>query len=528
MSQSLWLAIVCLAVVPDDSTGRWTGFRNGGASQTECHAVPLRWSPGENIAWERELPGYGQSAPVVWGGTVFITAVDGPRKEHGLLMALDAERGAPQWQVRIRTSSGLPSNYAVARAAPTPAVDARGVYAFFEGGDVVAVSHAGQILWQRSLVKDYGALDNHHALGASPAQTDDGLVLNIEHRGPSYLLCLDKQTGATRWKVPRRSSMSWSSPLVITRGGRQFVVVSTGGAAEIYDARSGASVWSLPDVSGNAIPSPSTDGEFLFLSAALSDFDSAAKAARSNVCLRMAADGTCEVLWRAERALCDYASPVVCGECVYYINRVGVLYCLDRPTGREHYTHRLPGPCWATPIAAGDRLYIFGKNGTATVVQSGPQWRELARNLLWDPDHPPRPQSYVEAARDSDAAHGSHGHASSPASTTPQQGSAPDGKRRESGFAALLLQHDRDGDGHLTSEELPPDQRRLLAAGDKDQNARLDGAELHALGEAFRQRRAGAAEESRDPLVYGVAAAGDAFFVRTGTRLYCLRERTPQ
>jgi hypothetical protein len=315
--------------------------------------------------------------------------------------------------------------------------------------------------------------------------------------------------------------MSWSSPLVIDRGGRQWIVVSAGGSAHVYDARTGEVAWALPDVSGNAIPSPTADGEFLFLSAALSDFDTSASAARSNACLRVADDGTCTLVWRAARALCDYASPVVCGECVYYINRTGVLYCLDRHTGHEHYTQRLPGPCWATPIAAGKRLYLFGKNGTTTVIQAGSTWNKLAENALWDPQNPPLPESYRETV-------GGHRHgAQSPGEPAGEAGSAAAARARaggrEAGLVGMLLQHDRDGDGALIREELPEDQRRLLATGDKDQDGRLDGAELRALGEEFRQRRASAAQESRDPIVYGVAAAGDAFFVRTGTRLYCLR-----
>jgi hypothetical protein len=49
------------------------------------------------------------------------------------------------------------------------------------------------------------------------------------------------------------------------------------------------------------------------------------------------------------------------------------------------------------------------------------------------------------------------------------------------------------------------------------------GAEIEQMV-AFRQKWANSARESRDPIVYGVAAAEGAFFVRTGTRLYCVRE----
>ena len=42
----------------------------------------------------------------------------------------------------------------VSKAAPTAAVDADRVYAFFETGDLAAFSHAGKPLWHRKLTRN--------------------------------------------------------------------------------------------------------------------------------------------------------------------------------------------------------------------------------------------------------------------------------------------------------------------------------------------------------------------------------------
>jgi hypothetical protein len=123
------------------------------------------------------------------------------------------------------------------------------------------------------------------------------------------------------------------------------------------------------------------------------------------------------------------------------VSAAGVLYCLDARTGAEHYAERLDSACWATPIAAGDRIYFFGKNGVTTVVKAGPSFQKVASNRLWEPDDPPKPSAEI-----TDAAN-------------------------------------RAGDAAAR----PPSVEYL------------------------------------DPIVYGVAAARDSFFVRIGTRLYCLR-----
>lgn len=515
---SSWLltAALLLSATPDVD---WTGFRNGGASIAAQSQLPVTWSAASGIAWQKELPGYGQSTPVTWRGVVYIAAVEGPKKEKGLLVALDARTGAERWRVGVDCSSGLPSNYMAARAAPTPVVDSRGVYGFFEGGDIVAATHGGELLWRRSLVKEYGEFDNHHGLGSSPAQSDDAVFLHIQHRGPSYLLCLDKQTGKTRWKVERKSTMSWSTPIVAQVGGKPLVIVSAGGEADAYDVASGERIWTLGEMAGNATPSPLFDGQRLFLGAALSDFETASNVAQSNVCLVWEKDRF-QVAWRASRAMCDYASPVVCGQFVYYVNRIGVVYCLDRDSGRELFTQRLPGPCWATPIVQGERVYFFGKGGEATVIRASAKWDQLSQNSLWDPENPPKPESYVEAP--GGHSHGPPGDVNGKGASS-GKGSAG-GPGGPGGMAAMILANDKNKDGKVDAAELPESMKRLLKAGDANQDGALDAAEIAKLGEDFRKRREGMQQQSRDPILYGVAAAGDAFFVRTGTRLYCLRD----
>ncbi len=153
------------------------------------------------------------------------------------------------------------------RAAPTPVVDRDAVYAFFESGDCVAVDHSGKALWQRSLTTDYGKFDNNHGLGASPTQTESQVIINVEHKGPSYLIALDKKTGTTTWKTERNSSSSWSSPIVVQANGQSQIVVSSGGTVDGYDAATGKSLWSIGGLDGNSVPSPTAAGNLVYVGA---------------------------------------------------------------------------------------------------------------------------------------------------------------------------------------------------------------------------------------------------------------------
>ena len=205
--------------------GDWSSFRDGGPNIAPG-SVPATWSPDENVAWQRELPGYGQSSPVLHGDMLYVTAVVGPRKESCVVLALDPATGEERWRYQAEAATTAASNYAVSRAAPTPLADEAGVVAFFEGGNLVALTADGELRWQRRLTDDYGPFENHHGLGSSPAQSATHVFMNIEHRGPSYPLAVDKATGETAWKADWPSGMAWTSPVVVTTAeGRTLALI---------------------------------------------------------------------------------------------------------------------------------------------------------------------------------------------------------------------------------------------------------------------------------------------------------------
>ncbi|MEY2724824.1 MAG: hypothetical protein RLZZ458_691 [Planctomycetota bacterium] len=522
----------CLA--GDNADSAWSSFRNGGTSTAEG-TYPQAWSASSGIAWQKELEGYGQSSPVVFGQHVFVSTVIGPQKDECCLTCYDIATGDAAWSFRHAASTTAPSNYSASRAAPTPLVDAAAVYAFFEGGDVFAVGHDGKMIWHRSLTSDYGKFENNHGLGSSPAQTDDMVVINVEHRGPSYLLALNKKSGDTVWKTERPSGSSWTSPIVANTPKGMQVIVSSGGAVTAYDPANGSEVWTLGGLAGNSVPSPVYADSRLYVGARVPEFGSTQEAAQSNLCLQLnPPEGTeHQVLWRASKAFCDYASPVVNGDCVYYLNNVGVLYCLNAQTGDVHYTERLGTTCWATPVVSGDLTYFFGKDGTTQVVRTGSSFEKVSTNLLWDPMNPPKPETYTEA--EGSAYERGAGDGDGSASTSQESPGQPQsagsteagaGRRsgRGAGMLAAITKGDANGDGIITEQELPAEFREMLPRIDLNGDKSLDAAELKAMEESFRRRREGSRDSARDPIVYGVAAVNGTFLVRTGTRLYCIRE----
>ena len=89
---------------------------------------------------------------------------------------------------------------------------------------------------------------------------------------------------------------------------------------------------------------------------------------------------------------------------------------------------------------------------------------------------------------------------------------------------AALMRGDANGDGVLEGDEISSDFQSLLPRVDTNQDGKLDGQELAAMAKSFAERRAGARAGAADPIVYGVAASAGNLVIRTGTRLYCIRD----
>lgn len=381
--------LITLAALGAEATAspNWTGFLANGTNRTDARNLPLQWSPDQGVAWQVAVPGYGQSTPVVWGNRVFVTSIQGENKETCLVHAFDLESGTKLWTREIEASQTKKNSNMVSRAAPTPVVDGDGLYVFYESGDVAKFSHQGEPIWKRSLVKLYGEIESGHGLGSSLAQTVGAIIVLVAHDGPSYLLALDKTTGETVWKTDRESRVSWTSPTAATVNGKTQIIVSSNGSVTGYEAEGGKLLWTLDGIGGNTIPSASVAGDHILVGAGVSRRNKdAAAASRSNCCLKLTEkEGVpgYEVVWNAAKATSSYATPLAHRGYAYFVNKVGVVYCLDLATGKQHYAQRIDGACWASPLGAGDHVYFFTKKGTTTVLKAGPKFEKVAASQLW-------------------------------------------------------------------------------------------------------------------------------------------------
>ena len=181
---TIWLSMLIGLVIGDS----WPGFLGAGADIKTTNSLPLKWSPTEGVAWNVPLAGHGQSSPVIWNDRIFVSAVDGPKKETYQVTAFGLSDGKELWKVSLPSTDPVENSVYVSRAAPTPVVDKDRVIVFFESGDLISLDHSGKEIWKRSLSQDYGKFKNKFGLSGSPVQTSDYVFILIDDEGPKTLL----------------------------------------------------------------------------------------------------------------------------------------------------------------------------------------------------------------------------------------------------------------------------------------------------------------------------------------------------
>jgi outer membrane protein assembly factor BamB len=350
--------------------------------------LPTRWSEDQNVAWTAPIDGYGQSTPVIAGGQIYVTSVSGDQKDRFHLSAYSLDSGEKIWQQDFTNPSPKENTPMTSRAAPTPVADQLGCIAFFEGGLVVAVARDGAIRWQRNLIADYGPAAARHGLASSLEQDDRHVFVWVERSDAPYILALDKRTGENAWKVAGAGSTSWASPRLIPTDWGDQLVCSASGKILGIDPATGDRLWEFTGIANNTscTPIPVANNRFLIGASDGRGEENAGSGAVSNGVIEILKQDdrfAARYLWNAEKATCTFGSPVVADRTACIVNRAGVLYRLNIETGAQMSVNRTSaGGIWATPVVAGDRLYLFGYKGTTSVISLS-DGKELSENRLW-------------------------------------------------------------------------------------------------------------------------------------------------
>jgi outer membrane protein assembly factor BamB len=177
--------------------GNWPNWRGpeGNGVSTE-KSLPLKWSDAENVRWRVELPGPGNSSPIIWGERVFVSQYV-KKEDRRVLLCFDLASGKLRWQSGVTYTERESTQENNPYCAGTPATDGERVYVCFGSPGVFAYDLDGKELWHR----DLGKLNHVFGTAVSPLLYGDLCIVNFGPDEKARLLALNKKTGETIWEA---------------------------------------------------------------------------------------------------------------------------------------------------------------------------------------------------------------------------------------------------------------------------------------------------------------------------------------
>ncbi len=389
-----FLSILSIVVLtPLLFADNWPHWRGNGNGVAENASPPLQWSDSKNVKWKVEIPGQGSGSPIVWDDRVFVIsgvpaaggAGNGSNRLQPLeftLFCFDRANGKLLWKQVATVATPHQETHSTNNfAAASPCTDGEHVYAHFGSRGLYCYTMDGKLVWKRD---DLGKMETRNSFGegSSPTIEGDKILVPWDHEGPSALYALDKRTGKTIWKADRDEPTCWATPLVVDVGDSKQVVMNGQNYARAYDLETGAELWRCGGQTERPVASAVADAGLVFVGSGFRGAFLGAfrPEARGDL------EGTQGVVWTIDRDTPDIASPLLSsGRLYFYKGKSGVLSCVDAATGKVLYgATRVAGldTIYASPVAAGGRIYLTDRSGTTVVISDSAKFEVLATNSV--------------------------------------------------------------------------------------------------------------------------------------------------
>jgi len=400
---------------------RWPSFRGPSASGVASgQNLPDTWNvaTGENIRWKATVPGLAHSSPIVWDDRIYLTtaisslpnasfkpglygegtASEDRSPQRWVVIALDRTTGRMLWQQTAyegvpREKRHIKATYANA----TPATDGKTVVAFFGSQGLYAFDIDGKLRWKVDLgVLNTGAYDlpeYEWGTASSPIIYKNYVIVQCDTQNESFVLALDIATGKTAWKTSRKELPSWGTPTVYASASGENAELVTNASNFIrgYDPETGAERWRLGGSSKITAPTPVfAQGLIIVASGRAPERPIFAirPGGQGDITPADGADSSSHVAWRKTGRGSYMPTPLIHNGVVYVLANSGLLDAYDLATGREIYRQRLDhrgSGFSASPVAADTRMYLSSEDGDIFVVQSGAEFKLLAKNAMGEP-----------------------------------------------------------------------------------------------------------------------------------------------
>ncbi|MFT5129215.1 MAG: outer membrane protein assembly factor BamB [Rhodothermales bacterium] len=390
------LALLLVAGTSVAQKSEWTRFRGpNGTGISDATSIPSTWTE-KDYNWTIDVPS-GSSSPVVWGNRIFLAGSDAATGQRRVTCVSTAD-GSRIWQ---RDFPG--KKYRMHRdndfASATPCVDQHGLVLVWSSPEqllMLALDLDGKEIWRR----DLGPYKGMHGSASSPVIVDGMVVLANDQMNPvrmrqylpkdasmvpgkSFLIAVDRKTGATRWQVDRRTELAgYATPCVrhIEGGAPELIFTGTAHGITSVDLASGTINWEISDVfASRTVGSPQLHGDLVFAS------HGAGLGGQRFVAVRPTPEAgarKAELVYEVKQSVPLVPSCLVKDDLLFLWAGNGIVTCLDAATGERHWRERVGGDYYCSPVWVDKRLYCVSKQGEVRVIAAAKTFKSLAKVAL--------------------------------------------------------------------------------------------------------------------------------------------------
>lgn len=329
--------------------------------------LPVSWDgiSGKNIIWKKPLSLPGLNSPVIWGNNLFIAGANATTRK---VFCYDRLTGKLKWAKEIKNIPGSPSESPkvsndAGYSASGLCTDGKRVYAIFTTGDIICFDNEGKQVWAKNL----GVPSNHYGYSSSLQFYKDKLIIQYDDSKSCKLIALSTQTGIEVWKTKREGQISWSSPIIISKGNSAEIIVNNLPWVACYNAENGKEKWKISCLSGEIGPSPAYDNGMVFV---------------ANEYAKMVAIKDGKVMWENYEYLPDVSSPVAYKDYVFFTTSYGDMVCINQKDGAVLWHHEFDTGFYGSPVIADGKLYAIDRGGTTAIVEAGKEFKLIGQSSL--------------------------------------------------------------------------------------------------------------------------------------------------
>ena len=343
--------------------------------------LPASWTE-KDYQWKLELPGDGQSSPMVWNDHLYLSSSDAGEPKP-LLFCLDPKTGKLIWQKNFES---LPHNLHQNNSfsSSTTAVDQHHVYFVWSDNahfQIAAINHDGEEVWRRNL----GTNATQHGGGTSPIVFENMVIVQNDCRGPSTNHALNRMTGKTVWKLDRpyeaKGKTSYSTPLIYQPDSDKPYIIfnSTSSGMTAVNPDNGHTLWQLPDLfTKRTIMSPIQVNDLVFSSCGDGNVGFYLVAVRPP----KKTGGEAEIAYTIRKSVPYVPTPVAKGNHLFLVSDGGIATCIDASTGEEIWKEKLGDTYFSSPICVDDRIYAVSRRADVVVFRAADEFELLGRTLI--------------------------------------------------------------------------------------------------------------------------------------------------